>query len=319
MSDAHQNMIDIIETIDDAFYALDREWRFTYINRHAETLWGKRREDLLGCVIWDAFPLAIGSEAYRAHHRAVATGETVRIETVSPVIGKSVDVAIYPRASGLTVHFRDVSARKHAEDRLKLAAVEIDHRAKNILALVQVLVRQTRADTVQDYVRRLTGRLRSLAHAHTLLGQNDWRRADLAQLVEDELASYRAGEPTRVRVRGPSVALGPKAAQSVAMALHELATNAAKYGALSTVNGRVAVTWVRTSDRLTIHWAESGGPAPRPPEHHGTGTTVIERSIKNQLDGAVRFDWRLEGLLCEMTLPAVELVRESLPHDVQLL
>jgi PAS domain S-box-containing protein len=208
----------------------------------------------------------------------------------------------------------DVTRRRQDEARQKLLAREVDHRAKNMLAVLQVMLRHTRADTVRDYARAVQGRIAALAHAHTLLAQNRWEGADLRRLIEEELAPYRKGE--RVRIEGPAFALAPAAAQSIAMAVHELATNAAKYGALSAPLGQVAVRWGASVDRgLEIVWEESGGPSVARPARQGLGTSVIQRSIRDQLGGSVRFDWRAQGLRCEIAVPIDQIGRETADEE----
>src|SRR5207247_1025510 len=135
------------------------------------------------------------------------------------------------RISGVTV---DITERKLAEERQVLLAREVDHRARNALAVVQSIVRLTRARGIDDYVVAVEGRIRALSRAHMLLSRSRWEGADLHKLVAEELAPYRTGEAESVAAIGPQVVLQPATAQALALALHELATNAAKYGALST-------------------------------------------------------------------------------------
>jgi two-component sensor histidine kinase len=194
---------------------------------------------------------------------------------------------------------------RQSEERSKLLAAEVDHRAKNMLALVQVLLRQTRASTIDAYARAAQGRVAALARAHTLLSQSRWAGAELSRLVEEETAPYRRSGVTRVGIAGPSVLLEPSVAQALAMVLHELATNAAKYGALSVPGGEVRVQWsVDRAGRLVLRWTESNGPPVQPPTRSGLGSQVIERSVRDQLDGAVQLDWPVDGLVCAISIPA---------------
>jgi two-component sensor histidine kinase len=206
----------------------------------------------------------------------------------------------------------DVTERRAAEERLKLLAAEVDHRAKNLLAVVQVMLRQTRGTTVPEYAKAAQGRIAALARAHTLLSRSHWRGADLRRLVMDELAAFQRGDGERIVIDGTSVLLRPEAAQSIALALHELATNATKYGGLSVPQGRIAVVWRRDSNGdLSLRWSETGGPPVSPPSRKGTGANVIERSIGQQLSGAVRFDWQRTGMVCEIHVPARQFVGET--------
>ena len=205
------------------------------------------------------------------------------------------------RISGVTV---DITDRKEAEERQALLAREVDHRARNALALVQSIVRLTRSDTVKSYIAAVDGRIGALARAHTLLAQSRWQGADLGRLVEEELAPYRAaGDDTRIAASGPDVSLEPRTAQTLALALHELSTNAAKYGALSVASGRVGLNWELQPDSLVLHWSESGGPLAKPPPTPGFGIRVISTSIERQLEGKADFDWRPEGLNCNLRVP----------------
>jgi PAS domain S-box-containing protein len=204
------------------------------------------------------------------------------------------------RISGVTV---DITDRKDAEERQALLAREVDHRARNALALVQSIVRLTRSDTIKSYIAAVDGRIGALSRAHTLLAQSRWQGADLARLVEEELAPYRAGDDAKITATGPDVSLEPRTAQTLALALHELSTNAAKYGALSVMPGRVGVTWELQPDSLVLRWSESGGPVTAPPASPGFGIRVISASIERQLEGETAFHWRPEGLHCSLRVP----------------
>jgi len=198
----------------------------------------------------------------------------------------------------------DVTERKDSEERLKLLAREVDHRANNLLAVVQGTVQLSQAATAEELKTVLIGRVAALGRAHQLLSEARWEGADLRRLVEEELLAFSLGEAARVSIRGADVALPPPAAQALAMALHELATNAAKYGALSTPEGQVAVSWTRERrGALTIRWAETGGPAVARPTRKGLGAVMLERALGGPLRGETRMDWRAEGLVCELELP----------------
>ncbi len=158
----------------------------------------------------------------------------------------------------------------------------------------------TRAKSVDDYVATVEGRIKALARAHTLLSDSRWHGADLGTLVAEELAPYRSGN--KVELKGPNVSLSPATAQGIALALHELATNAAKHGALSSLKGRVSLTWQLQSDMLTLHWAESGGPPIKTPSARSFGLKVIKASIEQQLGGKATFDWNPQGLRCDLAI-----------------
>lgn len=198
----------------------------------------------------------------------------------------------------------DLTDRKAAEDRLHLLAREVDHRANNLLAAVQSVVNLTRAEDVPGFRTRIVGRIRALANAHRLLAASRWTGAALAQVVAEELEPYREGD---VRIEGPDARLAPPVAQALAIALHELATNAAKYGSLSTPNGRTRVTWSALDEKRRIHmtWQESGGAPPSPSPRAGFGMTLLQRAFAGQPGGSVELDWRPEGLFCRLSFPAL--------------
>jgi PAS domain S-box-containing protein len=219
------------------------------------------------------------------------------IGTAAPSIDS---VGKITRISGVTV---DITDRKIAEERQTLLAREVDHRAKNALALVQSIVRLTKASDISAYTAAVEGRIRALSRAHTILSLSRWQGADMRGLVEEELAPYRVGEIVKVEASGPNVSLQPAAAQSLALALHELVTNAAKYGALSSMSGRVKLDWELTPGLLALKWTERGGPRTQPPASPGFGTRIITASIEGQLAGKAVFDWQPEGLQCVLSVP----------------
>ncbi|HEY6256843.1 MAG TPA: HWE histidine kinase domain-containing protein [Xanthobacteraceae bacterium] len=207
------------------------------------------------------------------------------------------------RLSGVTV---DIADRKSAEERQNLLVREVDHRARNALAVVQSIVRLTRAESKEAYIAAVEGRITALSRAHVLLSQSRWQGANLSRILDEELAPYRRSEVERITTSGPEVFLEPATAQILALALHELATNAAKYGALSSVHGRVRLSWELGANGLTLQWVESGGPTVQPPFSEGYGTRVISASVERQLDGRATFDWQVEGLRFRMSIPLGE-------------
>lgn len=204
------------------------------------------------------------------------------------------------RVMGVSI---DITDRKQAEERLMLLAEEVDHRARNVITVVQSIIRITRAENIEEYVAALNGRIRALSIAHKLLAKSRWEGADLNRLVEEEIEPYRAEDVERIDVIGPAVLLPPATAQSIALALHELVTNAAKYGALSVDSGRVKVMWEMQSGCLKLSWVESDGPEITCPSRHGYGMRVVTGGIEGQLGGVVKFEWMPEGMRCSMSVP----------------
>ncbi|HXL71056.1 MAG TPA: response regulator [Rhizomicrobium sp.] len=203
------------------------------------------------------------------------------------------------RLSGVTA---DITDRKEAENKQALLAREVDHRAKNALAVVQAIVRLAKRDNIQEFIIGVEGRINALAQTHELLSRSRWEGADVLRLVLEELAPYQGEKPQRVSAIGPSVMVSPENAQTVAIALHELATNAAKYGALSQPGGRVDVSWSSFEGTLALTWKEAGGPAVAPPTTRGFGTKIITASLADPRRGKVAFDWRPDGLICSIEL-----------------
>lgn len=206
---------------------------------------------------------------------------------------------------------------RHSEERQTLLAQEVDHRSRNMLTVVQSILQQTRADDVESYVRAVSGRITALAQSHSLLAASRWRGADVARILGEELEPYckddgHGSRGARAEFDGPPVALAPAAAQSFAMAIHELTTNAVKYGALSCPAGRLSVAWRETEEGLLLTWTESGGPpGSGPPSRRGFGTRVVTAGIERQLCGRVTFDWRPEGLLVSILVPYRQLAGAS--------
>ena len=210
----------------------------------------------------------------------------------------------------------DVHERKEAEERQTLLMREVDHRAKNALAVAQSVIRLTRADDPQDFVTVIEGRIGAIAHAHTLLAESSWTSASLRRLLERELAAYGL---ERIGFLGEDVVLHPESAQPLALAIHELATNAAKYGALSHPAGRLQLSWRQdhAAPGLRLTWRETGGPAVQPPARLSFGSTLIALAVREQIGGTVEKTWHREGLICELFIPKTRLAASSpQPPDV---
>jgi PAS domain S-box-containing protein len=250
---------------------------------------------------WDMAPQARDRRSYE-YRILLPSGEQRWIYAMGRAVFE-------PTATGAaTVRYvgtlQDITERKAAEERLRLLAREVDHRANNLLTVVQGTVALSEAKDAPALKQVITGRVNALARAHQLLAAARWEGADLGRLVQEELLPFSLGDERRVTVSGAAVALPPAPAQSVAMALHELATNAAKYGALSTTEGRVEVSWGRDqAGALSILWREIDGPPVNPPKRRGLGTTLLGRALAGPIGGRTQLDWRPEGLVCEMVLP----------------
>jgi len=202
----------------------------------------------------------------------------------------------------------DITERKRAEERQKMLMAELDHRVKNALARIGMLVTSTRKEgtTIDNYVSSLQGRIQSMAVAHSLLSQSGWQDVGLGALVGKQLAPYASG--SNVTIEGEDIMLGPAAIQALAMSLHELVTNAAKYGALSKPDGQVAVSWDNRSNgdaaaSLVLVWQERGGPPVAAKVSSGYGTRLIRDLIPYELGGAVDLAFAPDGVNCRIELP----------------
>jgi PAS domain S-box-containing protein len=211
------------------------------------------------------------------------------------------------RVSGVTV---DITDRKEAEERQALLAREVDHRARNALAVTQSIVHLTRASNIKGYIAAVNGRIGALSRAHALLSESRWQGADLATLVDDELAPYGISGAAKIEVSGPAISLEPATAQILALALHELATNAVKYGALSSPSGVVDVSWELDSGNLILQWIETGGPPTKAPSSRGFGTKLITATCETQLGGKTNFGWLPQGLHCTLSVPISDKLAE---------
>ncbi len=202
----------------------------------------------------------------------------------------------------------DITDSKRAEQLQTLMSHEVEHRAKNALAVVSSLLHMTKAERPEDFVRSLDGRVSALSKTMGLLGKGRWQGASLRDMVESELEPFRLAEHSggaRIVMAGPPVTVGVDAAQPISMALHELATNAAKYGALSVVAGRVSVTWWTDDQRVHIRWEERGGPVlDGEPPMSGFGSRLLTILLEGQIGGSVNRRWEAEGLVCEMSFPS---------------
>jgi two-component system CheB/CheR fusion protein len=216
---------------------------------------------------------------------------------------------------GAVLTFVDVSSLSQAEERQRVMVAELNHRVRNMLAVVMGVAQHTlqgdRSASAAGEV--FLGRLNALAHVYTLVSREQWRAVPLRDVLEAELAPFLLEGMERVLLDGPGVPLGPKAAVALGMAAHELSTNAAKYGALSTSAGCVEAGWRTEGDRLVMQWREVGGPPVKQGSGNGFGTSLIKRQIEYELDGAVEIDYRRDGVRVSMAIPLARLHDKSVP------
>ena len=304
--------VSIVENSNDAIIAKNLDGIIMSWNKGAEQVFGYTAKEAVGKPVTLLIPPELHHEEPTILER-IRRGEctdhyeTIRRRKDGSLINISLTVSPVRNAQGKIVGAskiaRDITERKRHEERITMLAREAEHRTKNILATVQATVNLSHSDTADGVKRAIEGRIQALANVHALLVEASWKGADLSTLARRELAPYLQDNGARTHIDGPKLFLEPNTAQTIAAILHELATNAAKYGALSVAKGRVEVKWSVAANQLVLTWTESGGPMVEKPTRQGFGTRVMERMIKDQHKGDLRLDWRAEGLACEIILP----------------
>jgi PAS domain S-box-containing protein len=242
---------------------------------------------------------------------AEQTEQTIRTKDGRDRIWRFVTSALGTQSDGRGLFIcvaEDLTERKAHEEQVHLMMREASHRAKNMLSLVQAIARQTAARAPDDFVGRFTERIQALAANQHLLVRNEWQGVAVEDLVRAQLAHFADLVGSRIAMRGPQLRLNATAAQAIGLALHELATNAGKYGALSTNSGRVDVCWGTDADILTMGWAERDGPPVSPPKRRGFGSTVIVSMAEATVGGEVQLDYAPSGLVWRMTCPATNVL-----------
>jgi PAS domain S-box-containing protein len=209
---------------------------------------------------------------------------------------------------------QDVTDQKAHEEQIHLLMSEINHRAKNMLSLVQAIARQTAAREPEDFIERFTERIQALAANQDLLVRNEWQGVDVEDLVRAQLAHFADLVGSRIAVHGPKLHLNAAAAQAIGLALHELATNAGKYGALSVDAGRVDVGWRLDSDIFAMSWTERKGPPVSQPKRRGFGSTVVDSMVKQTVNGEVQLGYIPSGVVWNLTCPAANALERNALH-----
>jgi PAS domain S-box-containing protein len=310
---ATQRIASIVESSNDAIVGKDLNGIITSWNKGAEKMFGYVAEEVIGKPVTILIPPDRHDEEPAIldrirHGECVEHYETVRQRKHGGRLDISLTISPIKDTKGKIIGAskvaRDITERKRSEEQIVILAREAEHRAKNVLATVQATVHLSQSDTVAGLKQAIEGRIQALANVHRLFVESRWTGADIDSLVKDELVGYSQDGEGHVQINGPNILLEPNVAQSIAVTLHELATNAAKYGGLSAPEGKVRVEWSRAADgRLVLRWTETGGPPVKPPTRQGFGSRVVESMIRGQLKGEMRLDWRAEGLACEIAVP----------------
>jgi PAS domain S-box-containing protein len=300
-------------------YTQDRDLRYTSLSN---PVLGKPIEDILGRTDDELFLSGSGQEIIALKRDALNHGHSTRAEVcfesgedsrwhdlhVEPLHNDSGEIV------GLTCASIDVTERKESEAHLRLLLRELTHRSKNLLAVIQGMARQTarHAGSTEAFLTQFGARLHALAASHDLLVRESWYGASLGELIRSQLASHLENNAGQVAIEGPEIALKPEAAQNLGLALHELAVNAEKYGALSVPAGTVSVTWDQRDTPegpvVELNWRERQGPKVKARRKKGFGSMVIEHNLSRSLDAAVNLAFEPDGLHCNVIIPPSQIL-----------
>lgn len=304
----------ILDNTTMAVFLMDERQQCVFMNRAAEQLTGYAFHETTGrqlhdvihhtrpdgspfplseCVIDRAFPENAGTQGEEVFVHKDGSFYPVAF-TASPIRDGEAKVI------GTIIEVRDISEERRNEETRKLLMHEVDHRSRNVLSIVQSLTRLTRADDLEAYKAILAGRIGALARAQTSLATRQWEGGRLDDVVRDELEALCPKDS--IQVEGPEVALTPEQVQPLSMLLHELATNANKYGACSRGGGLVSVAWALDAGTVALQWRETGGPPVAAPTHEGFGTS-LKANVVRQLKGSISRRWEPEGLIVDVTFP----------------
>ena len=310
---------DLLEALPAAIYTTDAEGRISFFNQAAADLAGRR--PVLGSEAWCVSWKLYGPDGAPIAHEDCPMATTLK--TGSPVRGTEkiaerpdgtrVPILPYPtplrdaqgKLIGAVNMLVNITERKEAEEAKTLLLRELAHRVNNTFAVILAVAQQSlrAAPSAEAFAETFTGRLQALAQAHSLLLAKDWAGADLGELAEGQLAPFCLEGDDRLTIDGPKVTLVPTQAIALGVVLHELGTNAAKYGALSNADGKVELSWKFAANRVSLTWTERYGPPVTPPSRRGLGSKLIKRGLPN-----ADIDWRFEpeGVVCTIDLPLDE-------------
>ena len=296
-------------------YAVDADFKLAKVSDGAQKVFANVPRPLIGRdfaeVMHHLWPEPFASEALARFRHTLTTGEAYHgpstvehrrdVDAVEAYDWKIERVVLPDGRPGVVCHFYDLTERERQEERIRVLMQEVDHRSKNILSLVQAIARQTASNEPRDFVARFEERIQALSASHDLLIRNGWRSVALEDLLRSQLGHFKGLlDDRRITMSGPDVRISPAAAQTIGMAIHELGTNAGKYGALSNDTGRVAISW-SVNDNPTpvfsLMWTELGGPTVTPPTRRGFGWMVVSRQAKVSLHAEVALDYEPSGVV----------------------
>jgi len=296
-------------------FSQDKEMRFTWAHNLPT---GLSRDQLIGKTDAEVLPPDAAATIMAAKRKAMETGDAQELETNFELLGRKRSFYLLVEALrddegsviGTTSVAVDITERRVNEDQLRLLLRELTHRSKNLLAVIHAIARQTasRTRSVEDFLDRFSARLVAIGCSHDLLIADDWHGASLRMLVEQQLGEHSDRFGEQIAIEGEDVMLKPEAVQNLGLALHELATNAQKYGSLSDPSGQVSIKWqfCEEASKLKLVWQEKGGPPVTPPERSGFGRVMIETVVGQALEGDVRLSFPPKGVRCVIVIPSLQ-------------
>ena len=302
-----QGIAELLDGFGEGCIFLTNDWRVRFMNRAAE---GPRAERgrIVGRVLWEAVPELLGTPNEALLRKAMA--ERIAVQAELPAVlrpGRIFALRMFPVRFGLGFSFHDVTEIRQAEARQRLLINELNHRVKNTLATIQSIANQTFRDDLGQAAARgiFVDRLLALSAAHNVLTRENWGGADLVEIAAEAVRPFDGAARSRIHVHGPDARLAPQVAVGLSMALHELATNAIKHGALSEPGGKVSLAWRLGGDRSSVclRWRERGGPPVRPPSRRGFGARLLTQGLAVELGRAAELDYRPEGVVCTLHAP----------------
>ena len=322
----HAHLAAIVEAAPDAIFSFSADGKLRSWNSGAERMLGYTAAEAVGKPFGFLMrPSPESKESAADLFRRVMGGETITKEGLRlRKDGSSVPVSISTspmrdangRIIAVSVMFRDISEQKRREEHTRFIMRELSHRSKNLLAVIQAMARQTgrTSRSLDDFQARFSARVAGLAQSHDLLVKQDWRGVPVTELIEAQIAPFIDRAEDRLLLAGPRLSLKPEAAQNIGLALHELATNASKHGALTSPAGRIEIRWEveqRNSERrFRMNWREGGGPEVTAPPGHGFGRTVVEGMVGRALDGEAELLWHSGGIEWRLDVPATCIAAE---------
>ncbi|HEX4891718.1 MAG TPA: HWE histidine kinase domain-containing protein, partial [Hyphomicrobiaceae bacterium] len=296
-SDVEVELTTILEGIGEGFYSVDGQWTVRRFNREAARHFGRSAADIIGRNLWDTFPGARETSLGQLFLDTMDTRQTAASETESVIFpGRWLQYRLFPLGDGIGVVFRDISDRKRAEQQRDLLIRELHHRVNNTLANARAIAKLSFRDSMidTDALSTFEQRLVNLSKANSMLTSERWESVGLRELISTTLAPFGG----RFHLNGPDLHVRSESAVALSMALHELSTNAAKYGALSLPSGSIGISWSVAGDRFHLSWDEEGGPPVTPPSRKGFGSLMLERVLAGQIQGNAEITYRAEGVCC---------------------